>query len=152
MDDWARQDVRANLVCADLTYSVPWTLRGMHYQETKPQGKLFKVIDGVIQLTIVEMREESHHKGRWTQFLIRGLEGSTIWVPPGYATGYLVSQQMAIVHVEYSEYPDPKDSRVLLWNDPRVGIVWGLEPGRTPVMNVSDRAGKLFDQLPSIKV
>ena len=108
----------------NLSRSFENTLRGLHYQLHKPQGKLITVIRGEVFDVAVDIRKGSPTFGRWESLVINGDEPKALWVPPGMAHGYLALTPIADVVYRCTDLYDPTDDRGVLWNDPRIGIPW----------------------------
>ena len=121
-------------------------LRGLHYQVRQPQGKLVRVLGGRIWDAVVDLREDSPEFGHWAGFELGPANSAgeleMLWVPPGYAHGFLVLSATAAVHYKVTAPYDPGGEHTLLWNDPQLGIRWPLDRlGRTPVLSAKDAAG-----------
>jgi dTDP-4-dehydrorhamnose 3,5-epimerase len=119
-------------------------LRGLHYQLIQPQGKLVRVGRGEIFDVAVDMRRTSPQFGQWTGVHLSAENKRMLWVPKGFAHGFLVLSDEAELLYKASDLYAPQGERTLLWNDPEVGIVWpGLkESGVTPLLSAKDAAGK----------
>lgn len=115
-------------------------LRGLHYQLGVPQGKLVRVARGEIFDVAVDLRRESPSAGRWTGVRLSGDNHRQLWVPPGFAHGFLVLSEQADVLYKTTAYYDPALERTLAWDDPGVGIEWPLD-GANPVLSARDAAG-----------
>jgi dTDP-4-dehydrorhamnose 3,5-epimerase len=119
-------------------------LRGLHYQVRQPQGKLVRVVSGEIWDVAVDLRRSSPTFGRWTAYRLDAASHRMLWIPPGFAHGFLVLSEQADVLYKASDYYAPEDERTLLWNDPAVGIPWPL--AGEPVMTEKDRRGRPLAQ------
>ncbi|HEY7841872.1 MAG TPA: dTDP-4-dehydrorhamnose 3,5-epimerase [Gammaproteobacteria bacterium] len=115
-------------------------LRGMHYQIVQPQGKLVRVVHGRIFDVAVDLRRSSPAFGRWTGKELSGDGCDMLWVPEGFAHGFLVLSESADVLYKATAYYAPEHERVLRWDDPDVGIKWPLDG--EPVVAPRDRAGR----------
>jgi len=115
-------------------------LRGLHYQIRQPQGKLVRVVSGEIWDVAVDLRRSSASFGRWTACRLDAAIHRMMWIPPGFAHGFLVLSEQADVLYKASDYYAPEHERTLLWNDPAVGIPWPL--AGDPVMTEKDRRGQ----------
>ncbi len=113
-------------------------LRGLHYQIGQPQGKLIRVTFGEVWDVAVDLRKSSGTFGKWAGFHLKGLSKQMAWIPPGFAHGFVVISEVADVQYKTTDYYSPKDERILLWNDPEVGIKW---PVASPVLNERDQRG-----------
>lgn len=121
-------------------------LRGLHYQLGQPQGKLVRVIAGEIYDVAVDMRRSSPTFGHWVGVTLSADNHRQLWVPPGFAHGFLVTSDSAEMVYKCSDYYDPSDEHSLLWNDPVLAIAWPLaEAGiETPILSAKDRDGRHF--------
>lgn len=115
------------------------TLRGLHFQAPpSAQGKLVGVVCGRVFDVAVDLRAESPTYGRWDGVVLDGDVPSWLWVPPGFAHGFLVLSQRADVLYKVTDRYAPQCEGGLAWDDPDVGIAWPLEPGQTPVLSKKD--------------
>jgi dTDP-4-dehydrorhamnose 3,5-epimerase len=115
-------------------------LRGLHYQLRQPQGKLVRVTAGEIWDVAVDLRRGSASYGRWTAATLSAESRRMLWVPAGFAHGFLVLSEQAEVQYKTTDYYTPAHERTLLWNDPALAIAWPL--AGEPVMTDKDRRGK----------
>ena len=120
----------------NLSRSVENTLRGLHYQLNRPQGKLITVIRGEVFDVAVDIRRGSPTFGRYEYLVINGDEPKALWVPPGMAHGYQALTPIADVVYRCTDLYDPTDDRGVLWNDPRIGIPW---PRANPKLSDKDK-------------
>jgi dTDP-4-dehydrorhamnose 3,5-epimerase len=118
--------------------SVRNTLRGMHYQVQEPQGKLVRPVTGTIFDVAVDLRRSSPTFGRWTGFTLVAGDGRQLWIPPGFAHGFLVLSDEADVSYKCTTVYRAEFDRSLAWNDPQVGIVWPLPTGTHPLVSEKD--------------
>lgn len=121
-------------------------LRGLHYQLTQPQGKLVRVIAGEIYDVAVDMRRTSPTFGKWVGVTLSADNHRQLWVPPGFAHGFLVTSDSAEMVYKCTDYYAPQDEHSLRWNDPALGIDWPLAAlgMPEPVLSPKDRDGRLF--------
>ncbi|NET53833.1 MAG: dTDP-4-dehydrorhamnose 3,5-epimerase, partial [Merismopedia sp. SIO2A8] len=101
-------------------------LRGLHYQIQQPQGKLLRVIVGSIFDVAVDIRKSSPTFGQWVSCLLSAENKRQVWVPPGFAHGFLVLSEAAEVLYKTTDFYAPQHERTLLWNDPDLAIAWPL--------------------------
>jgi len=118
-------------------------LRGLHYQITKPQGKLVKVVRGEIFDVVVDLRPQSATFGTWESFQLSEQNQNQLWVPPGFAHGFAVVSEDADVIYGVTDYYDPVDERCIVWNDVRLGIPW---PVQHPLVSRKDAQGLTLAQ------
>ena len=114
-------------------------LRGLHYQIRQPQGKLVRVVRGSVFDVAVDMRRKSPTLGRWVGFELSEDNHRQMWIPPGFAHGFLVLSESADFLYKTTDYYAPEHERCLIWNDPRVAIDWPL--AGEPVLSAKDRLG-----------
>ncbi|MEO9656072.1 dTDP-4-dehydrorhamnose 3,5-epimerase [Marinomonas sp.] len=105
-------------------------LRGLHFQKTKPQGKLVRVVRGEVFDVAVDIRKDSPTYGQWEGVVLSEKNKRQFWVPPGLAHGFVVLSDTADFEYKCTEYYDPSDEGAIIWNDPDIGINWpvGIEP------------------------
>jgi dTDP-4-dehydrorhamnose 3,5-epimerase len=114
-------------------------LRGLHYQLAKPQGKLIRVVRGALFDVAVDLRRSSLRFGRWVGVELSEDNRRQVWVPPGFAHGFVVLTDLADCLYKTTDYWSPSDERTLLWSDPAIGIEWNLA-GAVPVLSARDAA------------
>ena len=114
-------------------------LRGLHYQIRQPQGKLIRVARGRIFDVAVDLRKSRPTFGCWVGYELSEDNHRQLWIPPGFAHGFLVLSEIADVLYKTTDYYAPEHERCLIWNDPEVGIDWPLD--REPVLSAKDRSG-----------
>ena len=124
--------------------SVRNVLRGMHYQVRQPQGKLVRVVSGEVFDVAVDARRSSPTFGRWVGERLSEANRRMMWVPEGFAHGFLVLSERAEFLYKTTDYYAPEHERTMLWNDPAVGIEWPLEG--EPVLKSRDSAGTPFER------
>ncbi len=118
-------------------------LRGLHYQIQQPQGKLIRVAVGEIFDVAVDLRKSSPTFGQWVGYRLSAENYLQLWIPPGFAHGFLVLSPVAEVLYKTTDYYAPQYDRCILWNDPDLAIAWPLD-GETPILSAKDQAGQLF--------
>jgi len=119
-------------------------LRGLHYQVKSAQGKLVRVIEGEVYDVAVDMRRSSPTFGRWVAERLSEANRRMLWVPEGFAHGFLVLSDRAQFLYKTTDYYAPEHERTLLWNDPKLAIPWPLEGA--PMLKPKDAAGTPFAQ------
>ena len=103
------------------------TLRGLHFQKTRPQGKLVNVSMGSVFDVVVDIRPESASFGQWYGVELTQDNQWQLWVPPGLAHGFAVTSEFAHFHYKCTDYYCPEDEGAIRWNDPDLGVVWPVE-------------------------
>lgn len=117
------------------------TIRGLHYQVGRPQGKLIRVISGEAFDVAVDLRRSSPTFGQWVGEVLSADNRRLLWIPPGFAHGFMVLSETADFEYRLTDYYDPVEERTVLWNDPAIGIDWPLKGGEEPLLSAKDLAG-----------
>lgn len=120
-------------------------LRGLHYQVEQPQGKLVRVIAGEIFDVAVDIRRDSATFGQWVGAMLSAGNRRQLWVPEGFAHGFLVLSDVAEVLYKTTDFYAPEHERCIRWNDPDLDIDWPLN--MEPVLSAKDRAGMPLHQV-----
>jgi dTDP-4-dehydrorhamnose 3,5-epimerase len=120
------------------------TVRGLHYQIGRPQGKLIRVIHGEVFDVAVDIRKSSPTFGQWVGEVLSSGNRRLIWIPPGFAHGFMVLSEYADFEYRLTDYYAPEEERTILWNDPDIGISWPDSGLHEPVLSDKDRAGHPF--------
>ena len=115
-------------------------LRGLHYQIKQAQGKLVRVIAGEVYDVAVDVRKKSPNFGKWTGVLLSAENRRQLWIPPGFAHGFVVTSEYAEFLYKTTDYWAPEYERSLLWNDPAIGIEWPTNG--MPTLSDKDKAAK----------
>jgi dTDP-4-dehydrorhamnose 3,5-epimerase len=115
-------------------------LRGLHYQITQAQGKLVRVVAGEVFDVAVDIRKHSPNFGKWVGVNLSADNKRMMWVPPGFAHGFLVLSEAAEFLYKTTDYYAPQHERCIAWNDPDIGVAWPLTGA--PVLSGKDREGK----------
>ena len=123
-------------------FSVRNVLHGLHYQIRQAQGKLIQAMAGDIFDVAVDLRRSSPTFGKWVGVNLSGGTHRMIWLPPGFAHGYLVLSEHAIVFYKTTDFYAPEEERTLLWSDPTLNIRWPLAD--KPIVSEKDRRGVAF--------
>jgi dTDP-4-dehydrorhamnose 3,5-epimerase len=149
METWTRAKFAAGGIEADFVQdnhsaSGQWVLRGLHYQLTKPQGKLVRVVQGEVFDVAVDMRRSSPTFGQWAGERLSAANKRMLWVPPGFAHGFLVLSERCEFVYKCTDYYDPASERSLLWSDRTLRIDWPLPPGISPVVSAKDVVASEF--------
>ncbi|MBD2438299.1 dTDP-4-dehydrorhamnose 3,5-epimerase [Nostoc sp. FACHB-110] len=134
--------INVNFIQDNHSYSKQNVLRGLHYQINKPQGKLIRVIQGKIFDVAVDIRKSSSTFGQWVSYELSCENKLQLWIPPGFAHGFLALSEVAEVVYKTTEYYYPQGERTILWNDPDLAIEWPLSS--SPILSAKDQTGQLF--------
>ena len=119
--------------------SAKGVLRGLHFQKTKPQGKLVRVVRGEVYDVAVDIRKGSATFGEWEGVILSEDNKKQFWVPPGFAHGFVVVSATADFEYKCTDYYDPSDEDSILWSDPDLDIPW---PIANPVLSTKDESAK----------
>jgi len=130
-----------NFVQDNHSRSARGVLRGLHYQLPRAQGKLVRVVHGEVFDVAVDVRRDSSTFGKWESGLLSADNKRQLWVPVGFAHGFLVLSDSAEVLYKTTDYYHPEHEQCIRWDDPAIGIAWPLQ-GATPVLSAKDAAGK----------
>ena len=118
--------------------SAQGVLRGLHYQIQQPQGKLVRVVAGAVFDVAVDIRKTSPTFGQWVGVELSAENKKMVWVPPGFAHGFLVLSEVAEFLYKTTDYYAPSYERSIAWNDPDIGIAWPL--AGAPLLSAKDQA------------
>lgn len=146
MDTWQEQKFRdagieAKFVQDSHSRSSYGALRGLHYQVSQAQGKLIRVIHGEAFDVAVDIRKSSPTFGQWAGEVLSAGNRKLIWIPPGFAHGFLVLSECADFEYRLTEYYAPEHERAIRWDDPDLAITWPLTDGQQPLLSEKDAAG-----------
>jgi dTDP-4-dehydrorhamnose 3,5-epimerase len=121
-------------------------LRGLHFQNPNPQGKLVRVVSGRAWDVAVDLRKNSPTFGQWHGVELSGANKRMFWVPPGFAHGFVSLEDGTDFLYKCTSFYEPANEHSLLWNDPAIGIEWPLE-GNEPQLSGKDAAGKTLAEI-----
>ncbi len=121
------------------------TIRGLHFQPKKPQAKLIQVLSGKIYDVTVDLRAASPTKGQWFGRILEAEENISLWIPEGFAHGFLALSDNTEILYKASDYYDPENQGTLLWNDPVLSIDWPLIG--EPIVSKKDKEGLFFSEI-----
>lgn len=130
------------------SFSQQWTLRGLHYQLKHTQGKLVRVTAGSVFDVAVDLRKHSATFGKWVGVELSAENHKQLWIPPGFAHGFLVLSETAEFLYKTTDYYDPQSEVCLLWRDPHIKIDWPIPLSQQALLNAKDSAGLSWDQAP----
>jgi len=140
--------LNVNFVQDNHSFSRQSTLRGMHYQLQKTQGKLVRVVSGAVFDVVVDLRNTSSSYGKWVGIELSAENHKQLWVPAGLAHGFLVLTPTAEFLYKTTDYYHPQSEVCLAWDDPTVAIEWPFPSGTTPNLNAKDSTGLSWEQAP----
>jgi dTDP-4-dehydrorhamnose 3,5-epimerase len=134
--EFAEAGIDAGFVQDNHSRSGKGVLRGLHYQLNRPQGKLVRVIEGSVFDVAVDIRRGSSNFGKWTGIELSAENRRMLWVPPGFAHGFIVLSESCEFLYKATDYYAPQFERAILWNDPALAIAWPLEGA--PLLSAKD--------------
>ena len=133
-----------NFVQDNYSHSIKGVLRGLHFQVTKPQGKLIQVIQGEVYDVAIDIRANSPTFGQWHAEILSEENKKQFWVPPGFAHGFMTLSDTADFIYKCTDYYDSSDEGCLAWDDPALSIPW---PIVEPIVSSKDQVGLLLKDL-----
>jgi dTDP-4-dehydrorhamnose 3,5-epimerase len=131
--------LRPRFVQDNQSRSLCGVIRGLHYQIAQPQDKLIRATEGEVFDVAVDLRRGSPSFGKWTGIVLSAENKKQLWIPKGFAHGFLALSVAAEVQYKVTDFYAPAHERCLLWNDPDVAIDWPID--RPPVLSAKDRVG-----------
>lgn len=141
--------INATFVQDNHSRSVKNTLRGLHYQIKQPQGKLVRVTRGEVFDVAVDLRTDSPTYGQWVGEYLSEANNRMLWVPPGFAHGFLVTSETADFQYKCTDLYSPGHERCIQWDDPALKIDWGMDDPETLLLSEKDKAGRSLQQAES---
>lgn len=135
----------ADFVQDNVSFSRRGTLRGVHFQNPNPQGKLLQVMQGEVFDVAVDLRRSSPTFGKWHGLVLSGENRRQFYVPPGFGHAFLVLSDTALFHYKCTEFYSPRDEVSIRWNDPDISIEW---PMKEPLVSERDANGLRLRDLP----
>jgi dTDP-4-dehydrorhamnose 3,5-epimerase len=142
VEKFAAAGIEAEFLQDNHSRSKQWTLRGLHLQQPRAQGKLVRVAAGSVFDVVVDLRRSSPSFGKWWSTELSAENQRILWVPPGLAHGILVTSPVADFLYKCTELYSPADEKTLAWNDPSLNINWPLPAGVVPTLSAKDATGK----------
>lgn len=134
--------IAVNFVQENHSRSARNVLRGLHYQIRQPQGKLVRVVAGAVFDVVVDLRRSSPFFGRWVGVELSAQNRRQLWIPPGFAHGFVTTSESAECLYNTTDYWAPEHERVILWNDPDLAIDWPVSG--PPMLSSKDSQGGLL--------
>lgn len=135
VDRYAKAGIGSQFVQDNLSRSMKGTVRGLHFQEPHPQGKLVQVLRGAVWDVALDVRRGSPHFGAWVGIELSEENHRQLWIPPGFAHGFCVLSEMADFFYKCTDFYSPDDERTVRWNDPALAIRW---PVQSPLISARD--------------
>ncbi|MDN7426910.1 dTDP-4-dehydrorhamnose 3,5-epimerase [Burkholderia sp. AU16741] len=124
--------------------STKGVLRGLHYQIRHAQGKLVRVVEGEVFDVAVDIRKHSPNFGKWVGVVLSAENHRQVWIPPGFAHGFVVLSDAAQFLYKTTDYWYPEHERCIVWNDPEIGIEWPVDV--EPLLAAKDAAGSRLSE------
>lgn len=137
--------IRVPFVQDNISVSHRGALRGLHFQNPNPQGKLVSVLQGEVLDLVVDIRLRSPTFGRWEAVHLSSENKRQFYIPPGFAHGFLVLSDTAMFHYKCTDFYSPKDEMTIRWNDPDLAINWQID---NPIVSEKDAKGLLLKDVP----
>jgi len=122
--DFISAGINIDFVQDNQSCSKKGVLRGLHFQKKYPQGKLVRVIQGEVFDVVVDIRHDSNTFGKWYSVILDGKKQNQIYIPTGFAHGFLVLSESCIFAYKCTDFYHPEDEYGIIWNDPEIGIKW----------------------------
>ena len=144
LNSYAKQGIETPFVQDNLAFSKKGTLRGLHYQESPGQAKLVSCLQGKILDVAVDIRPASITFGKWISIELDDTKHEQIFIPVGFAHGYCVISETALVHYKVSSFYEEGMEKSIRWNDPDLNIVW---PSLHPTLSLRDSASPFFKEI-----
>lgn len=152
MESWnagtfGREGIVAGFVQHNHSRSARGVLRGLHYQLRRPQGKLVQVVAGRIFDVAVDLRRSSPTFGQWTGVQLSAENARMLWIPPGFAHGFLSLEEGSECIYCCTDFYTPEDERAVLWSDPAIAIDWPLDEIGAPRLSAKDETAPLLGEV-----
>ena len=150
-ESWNQKDFLNNLIDSNFvqdneSLSTKGTLRGMHIQIANSQGKLVRVVEGSVFDAVVDCRRNSSTFGKSFGIELSSLNKKQIWIPEGFAHGFLVLSEYAIFNYKCTQYYDPKSEETIIWNDGEIDIQWPISDQNSIILSDKDKKGISFSE------
>ena len=144
--DYGKHGLDVTFVQDNLSRSKKHVLRGLHFQNPRPQGKLVSVMKGEVYDVVVDVRSDSDTFGEWEGMVLSAENARQLYVPEGFAHGFVVTSDEALFHYKCTDFYHPETEGVIRWNDPALGIEWPVDD---PIVSERDREAPLMESLPA---
>ncbi len=142
---YAEAGLKADFVQDNVSFSRRGILRGLHFQNPNPQGKLLQVLQGEVFDVAVDLRQSSPTFGKWHGVGLSADNKRQFYIPPGFAHGFLVLSETALFHYKCTEFYAPSAELAIRWDDPDIGIAWPLTE---PLISERDARGLRLREVP----
>lgn len=136
--NFKKKNITTNFKQDNFSKSKKNVLRGLHFQKKKPQAKLFYVSYGKVLDVVVDLRKKSNTFLKHEKFIISDQNKNQIYIPPGFAHGFLVLSEIAVCHYKCTNYYEPEDDGSIVWNDKSLNINWKI---KNPILSEKDKQG-----------
>lgn len=144
--DYGKEGLNMTFVQDNLSRSRHHVLRGLHFQNPRPQGKLISVLQGEVYDVVVDIRSGSSTFGEWEGTVLSAENARQLYVPEGFAHGFVVTSDEALFHYKCTDFYHPEAEGVIRWDDPQLGIDWPVDD---PIVSERDQAASLLADLSS---
>jgi dTDP-4-dehydrorhamnose 3,5-epimerase len=141
---FAAAGIAGHFVQDNHSHSTRYSLRGLHFQIRQPQGKLVRVSRGEVFDVVVDLRRSSPHFGQWVGVLLSEANHHMLWVPPGFAHGYLALSEEIDFLYKCTDFYAPEHERAIRWDDAQLGVQWPLPANVTPLVSDKDARAPSF--------
>ena len=141
---FAAAGIAGHFVQDNHSHSTRYSLRGLHFQIRQPQGKLVRVSRGEVYDVVVDLRRSSPHFGQWVGVLLSETNHHMLWVPPGFAHGYLALSEEIDFLYKCTDFYAPEHERAIRWDDAQLGVQWPLPANVTPLVSDKDARAPSF--------
>lgn len=142
--DYGRHGIDVTFVQDNLSRSRRHVLRGLHFQNPRPQGKLISVLEGEVYDVVVDVRAGSETFGEWMGMVLSAEKGQQLYVPEGFAHGFVVTSEEALFHYKCTDFYHPETDRALRWDDPTLAIDWPIDD---PILSEKDATAPQLEDL-----
>ena len=143
--DYGHHGISVTFVQDNLSRSREEVLRGLHFQNPRPQAKLISVVAGAVYDVVVDVRLESDTFGEWHGTVLSAENARQLYVPEGYAHGFVATSGEVLFHYKCTDFYHPEADRTVRWDDPQIGIEWPVED---PLLSSKDAGAPLLDEMP----
>lgn len=147
--DYGKHGIDVAFVQDNLSRSRRHVLRGLHFQNPRPQGKLISVLEGEVYDVVVDIRSSSDTFGQWESTVLSADNARQLYVPEGFAHGFVVTSEEALFHYKCTDFYHPETEGAICWDDPTLGIDWPVEE---PILSGRDRDAPRLEELPPEKI